>query len=362
MTDLPLKEHQPLAERTTLAVGGPARYWLDAADGAMVVRALTWAADRALPVAVLGGGSNVLVADAGFPGLVLRLRDGARQTASDGDEVLVDVGAGHDWDELCAWAVDQGYAGLECLAGIPGDVGAAPIQNIGAYGQEVGSCLEQVEAIERATGKRVVIDRVGCDLGYRASAFKSLWAERYIIVAVRLRLRPGGEATVAYAGVERALGGQPPTLAAVRAAVLALRQEKSMVLSPDDENRRTAGSFFVNPTVTQAQAAAVAERAAPLLGAGETMPAHPTPDGQVKLAAAWLIERSGLSKGTARGPVGLSTRHCLAIVNRGGATAAEVMAFAVEVRARVTDRFGVTLEPEPRLIGFEPAETAGLLG
>ncbi|MBW2452954.1 MAG: UDP-N-acetylmuramate dehydrogenase [Deltaproteobacteria bacterium] len=361
MTELPLQEHPSLADRTTLAVGGPARYWLDAADSDTVVGALKWAEERDLPVAVLGGGSNVLVADRGFGGLVLRVRAAERRTLPAGDDVLVDVGAGHDWDELTAWAVNQDLAGLECLAGIPGDVGAAPIQNVGAYGQEVGDCLVHVEAIERATGTQVVIDRASCALGYRQSVFKAAWADRYVVVGVRLRLRRGGEPGMAYPGVERALGGQRPTLKAVRAAVLALRKDKSMVLSTDDENRRSAGSFFVNPTVTDDRAHEVAELARQIVGPGESMPAHPSPDGRIKLSAAWLIERSGLPKGTVRGRVGLSTRHCLAIVNRGGATAAEVVAFAAEVRARVRDRFTVALEPEPRLIGFEPDETAALL-
>jgi UDP-N-acetylmuramate dehydrogenase len=358
VTDLPIREHQGLADRTTLEVGGPARYWVDVDDGESVGHALRWARERELPLEVLGGGSNVLVADRGFDGLVLRVRSTDLSTQIDGDDLLVQVGAGHGWDELVAWAVAQDCAGLECLAGIPGDVGAAPIQNVGAYGQEAGQCIEQVEAIERASGARVVIDRGACDFGYRHSIFKAQAEGKYLILAVVFRLRRGGVPSLAYPEIERALAGQRPTLAAVRSTVLKLRRDKSMVWSEDDENRRSAGSFFVNPTVTKEQADQV--KALALAVSGEAMPVHPTPDGRVKLSAAWLIERSGLGKGTTRGRVGLSTRHCLAIINRGGASAAEVLAFATEVRAQVRDRFTVALEPEPRFIGFEPQETAPL--
>ncbi len=358
MTDLPLQEQLSLADRTTLGVGGPARYWVDAADGAVVGDALRWAREHDVPLEVLGGGSNVLVADRGFGGLVLRVQVADLRTQQAGDDLLVDVGAGHGWDELVGWAVAQDCAGVECLAGIPGDVGAAPIQNVGAYGQEAGQCIDQVEAIDRASGARVVIEREGCEFGYRHSFFKAAGQGKYVILRVRFRFRRSGAPTLAYPGIERALAGQRPTLAAVRKAVLMLRRAKSMVLSEDDENRRSAGSFFVNPVVTQERAAQVQELA--LAVTGETMPAHPSPDGRVKLSAAWLIERAGLGKGTVRGRVGLSTRHCLAIVNRGHATAVEVLAFAAEVRGQVRDRFTVALEPEPRLIGFEPQETAPL--
>jgi UDP-N-acetylmuramate dehydrogenase len=350
-----MQEHVPLAPFTTLGVGGSARYYLEAASSDEAARALAWAAERAIRVEVLGGGSNVLVADRGLDALVLRLRTDAIVPHGD----VVDVDAGVAWDHLVAWSVAHDLAGLECLSGIPGDVGAAPIQNVGAYGQEVGQTLVEVEAIDRASGAREVLDHAACELRYRDSVFKGRAADRYLVTRVRFRLTPGGAPQLAYAELTRAMEGKPITLAAVRDTVIALRRGKSMVLDEHDENRRSAGSFFVNPVVPFSAAAAAREAAA-RIAPGQRMPEFPAPEG-VKLSAAWLIERAGFAKGTARGRVGISTRHSLALVNRGGATAAELIAFAVEVRERVHDAFGVRLTPEPRLLGFDAEETAALI-
>lgn len=345
---LPIRHDVPLGPLTTLEVGGPTAHLLDARDDAMVLAGLEWARARGLPICVLGGGSNVLVAPGGFPGLVLRIALGGAEVepANDGGLRVV-AGAGMSWDALVAQSVAADQAGIECLSGIPGRVGAAPIQNIGAYGQEIADTLEWVDVVDRETGERARLDRAACGFGYRTSVFKRDAARRHIVLSVALRLVPRGEPTLRYPELARALG-DAPTLAQVRETVLGLRRAKSMVLDvPDDPNRRSAGSFFLNPVVEAGVADEVAARV------GEPMPRWPTDDGRVKLSAAWLIERAGLPKGHGDGPVGLSTRHTLAIVNRGGADAGAVVAFAAAVRAHVHAAFGVALVPEPVFVGFE---------
>lgn len=343
----------PLAEHTTLGVGGPARYLADCPEPAALADALAWARRRALPVLVLGGGSNLLVSDDGFAGLVVRLtaRD-LHLARAPGDAVDLTVAAGEDWDALVQRAVAEGWAGVECLAGIPGAVGAAPIQNIGAYGQEVADTLVSVDALDRHTGDLTRFAAADCAFGYRASRFKADPARRHVVTAITLRLRPGAAATVRYAQLADAVGPDRD-LARVSAAVRALRRDKSMVLDPADPNRRSAGSFFLNPVVSSAEADAVAARVKAAGHDPAGMPRYPQGDGTDKLSAAWLIERAGLHRGYGDGPVGLSTRHTLALVNRGGATAADLVRFAAHVRAVVRARFAVTLTPEPVFVGFD---------
>ncbi|MEP7126516.1 MAG: UDP-N-acetylmuramate dehydrogenase, partial [Byssovorax sp.] len=246
---------------------------------------------------------------------------------------------------------------------IPGDVGATPIQNVGAYGQDVSETIVHVRAIERASGKVVEMDGAACGFGYRDSVFKREAKNLFVITRVTFALRPGGPPSVRYAELARHLATQrAPSLAEVREAVLALRKSKSMLRDPGDENGQSAGSFFMNPTIDDADLAAVSARveAAGALGPGEAMPTYAATPGRTKLAAGWLIERAGFGKGTGEGRVGLSTKHALAIVNRGGATAAEVVAFARQVQDGVRERFGVTLHPEPVLMGFSAEEAAAL--
>ncbi|MGK3999300.1 UDP-N-acetylmuramate dehydrogenase [Sorangium sp. So ce1024] len=373
---LEIRESVPLAPLTTLGVGGPARFYAEAADEAAVVEAFRFAEARGAPLFVLGGGSNLVVSDRGVDALVLRVRvrgielAGGRDAGDDGrgPRVLVRSGAGEGWDDLVARAVAEGWAGVECLSGIPGDVGATPIQNVGAYGQEVAETIAEVRAVDRATGAVAVIAGADCGFGYRDSRFKRAWRGRYVITAVTFALRPGGAATVRYPELQRALaapaGGAAPPLDVVRGAVIALRRGKSMVLDPADENGRSAGSFFMNPTLEAGAAAAVIARieAAGVLAPGEAIPQYPAGGGRVKLSAAWLIERAGFARGTRHGAAGISTRHTLALVNRGGATAAELLELARRVRRGVLDRFGVALTPEPDLVGFAPGEIADLVG
>lgn len=359
---LPVKSDVSLAAHTTLAVGGLARHWLDAHDEAQVALGLEWANARGLRVEVLGGGSNALVADRGLDALVLRVRAADLRVERAGNDWLVEVGAGYVWDELVAWSVERDLAGLECLSGIPGDVGAAPMQNVGAYGQEVSQSVDAVVVVERSSGRRVELDKGACHFGYRDSVFKRQADGAYVVLAVRFRLAEGGAPTVAYAELEQALvaAGRPVTLTEVRGTVIRLRRAKSMVIEPNDENRRSAGSFFVNPTLGEEHAARVEALAADIAPA-ERMPRWQVVGGRIKLSAAWLIERAGFPKGNSDGPVGISTRHSLAIVNKGGATAAQIVAYAARVRARVRERFDVALTPEPRLLGFEPDEITGLV-
>ena len=361
-----VRERVPPAAGTTLGVGGDARFLCEAATEEELAGALAWARRAGVPVAVLGGGSNLLVADHGFDGLVVRVALRGVAARADGDRVELRAAAGEPWDSLVERAVAEGWAGVECLSGIPGDVGATPIQNVGAYGQEVAETITAVRVMERATGEVCVLDRAACGFGYRDSVFKREARDRFVVVEVTFALRAGGAASIRYPelsrAIERDLGPEPPSLAAVRRTVVTLRRAKSMVLDAADENRRSAGSFFMNPTLAEAEAAAVRARvaAAGVLGPGEAMPEYPAGAGRVKLSAAWLIERAGFVRGTHEGTVGISTRHTLAIVNRGGASAAQVVAFARRVQAGVGERFGVRLAPEPVLLGFTAEEAAGL--
>jgi len=339
----------PLAPYCTLGVGGPARWFLEATDEATVLAARDWARRRGVRVLVLGGGSNVVVPDEGVDALVLRVALRGIAVREGAGAVEVTAAAGEPWDDLVALTVARGWAGLECLSGIPGLVGATPMQNVGAYGQEVADTVVAVRALDLERGRVVTLDGRACGFGYRTSRFKREEAGRWVVLAVTYRLRPGGPPTLGYADLDRHLAARGiarPTLADVRASVLAIRRAKSMVLAPDDPNRRSCGSFFLNPFVTPADAARVAARAG-----DPAMPRWPQPDGRVKLSAAWLIERAGFPRGYREGSVGLSTRHALAIVVHDGGRARDVLAFARRLQAAVHDRFGVHLEPEPALWG-----------
>jgi UDP-N-acetylmuramate dehydrogenase len=348
---LAIREDVALAPLTTLELGGRARHFVEARDEATILAALAWARARGVPVFVLGGGSNVVVADAGYDGLVLRVSTTGRSFVPGGDEVLVTAAAGEPWDALVAETVARGLAGLECLSGIPGSVGATPIQNVGAYGQEVAETIRSVRVVDRGDGSIVELPPAACAFGYRDSAFRRA-PERHVVLDVTFALRPGGAPTLRYRELGDAIGAAP-TLSTVRDTVIALRRRKSMVIDAGDPNRRSAGSFFTNPIV----AADVADRlvarsvADGLVRAAEDIPRWPAGPGLVKLSAGWLIERAGIAKGLRAGAVGVSTNHALALVHHGGGTTAELVALARRVRAAVAARFGVTLAPEPIFVG-----------
>jgi UDP-N-acetylmuramate dehydrogenase len=293
-----------------------------------------------------------VVGDAGFDGLVVRVVPrGVRSAAKDG-VVLVRAAAGESWDALVARSVARGLAGLECLSGIPGLVGATPIQNVGAYGQEVGETVRAVRVVDRTTGQVSELPAAACAFSYRDSAFKRT-PDRHVVLAVTFALRPGGEPAIRYPELRHALGDGSPSLAEVRAAVLALRRRKSMVLDPADPNRRSVGSFFTNPVVPREQSARAIERAVRegLVTRPEEVPVFPAAGGAVKMAAGWLIEHAGMSKGFRRGAVGISSNHALALVHHGGGTTTELLALAREVMAAVEARFAIRLVPEPTLLG-----------
>jgi UDP-N-acetylmuramate dehydrogenase len=348
-----IRDGVALAPFTTLELGGPARHFVEAEDDAAVVEALRWAEARQLPVAILGGGSNLVVADAGFAGLVVRIGSRGRQFKAAGGEVAVTAAAGEPWDALVAEAVSRDLGGLECLSGIPGLVGATPIQNVGAYGQEVADTIRSVRVVERGSWQIRELPPEACGFGYRDSAFKRD-PGRFVVLAVSFALRPGAGPALRYRELCDSLAGRErPTLAEARATVLALRGKKSMLVTEGDPNRRSVGSFFTNPIVGAAEAEAVAARAV-AAGAIRTpaeMPRWPAASGAVKLSAGWLIERAGISKGMRRGPVGVSTAHALALVHHGGGSTAALLELAREVGDAVHARFGMTLLPEPTMIG-----------
>ncbi|MEM6957577.1 MAG: UDP-N-acetylmuramate dehydrogenase [Myxococcota bacterium] len=336
----------PLAPMTTLELGGAARYFCRADDVETLRAAIRWARGRALPVAFLGGGSNLIVPDEGYEGLVVRLdfrgvddRDGVRA-----------VMAGENWSEFVDRCVDDGLAGVECLAGIPGSVGATPIQNVGAYGQEVCETIVKVHALRLSDLDAVELSPKVCEFAYRDSAFKRRPNE-YVVTRVDFALAEGGAPARRYAELQRATTPDA-TLQEVRDTIVALRRRKSMVLDDADPNRRSAGSFFTNPLVTESHAREVAERAVAdgLIADAGAMPSWPAGDGQRKLAAAWLIEGAGYRRGSREGAVGQSSAHALALVHHGGGTAAELLAYADAIAAAVETRFRVHLEREPRIL------------
>jgi UDP-N-acetylmuramate dehydrogenase len=333
-----------LAELTTLRLGGPARRMVEARTEAELVAAVREAEP---PVLVLAGGSNVVIADDGVPGTVVRVA--TRGIERDGERLT--VAAGEPWDDVVALCVGAGLQGFECLSGIPGSTGATPIQNVGAYGQEVAETVETVRVLDRETDRVEDMPAAACGFRYRASVFK--YNDRRVVLSVTFRLRRDGRSgPLRYTELARTLDvpvGATAPLTDVREAVLALRRGKGMVIDPADPDSVSAGSFFTNPILEPDAFAALAAR----LGPDLRPPAWPEGDGRIKTSAAWLIERAGFHRGHGNGRVGISTKHTLALVNRGGATTTELMTLAHEIAAGVHERFGIHLAPEPVLVGHE---------
>jgi UDP-N-acetylmuramate dehydrogenase len=344
------REHVPLAPLTTLRLGGPAARVLDLEREDEIAAAVAQAEAEGRPLLVLGGGSNLVVADEGFPGVVARIGWSGIDVRRDGERVVVDVAAGEDWDAFVARAVAEGWVGVECLSGIPGLAGATPVQNVGAYGQEVSDCVVSVRAYDRTARAFVTVPAAGCAFGYRASAFKRA-PDRHVVTRVTFAFdvaADGASAPIRYAELARALGvveGGSAPLERVRDTVRELRRGKGMVLDASDPEAVSAGSFFVNPVVDAARVAAVEERA------GRKPPVFPAEGGRFKLAAAWLVEQAGFPKGWGDGPVGVSRKHALALVHRGGGTTRDLLSVARAIRDGVRVRFGVELEAEPVLVG-----------
>lgn len=363
-------ENIPLAPLTSLGVGGQARFFASAHSIAEVEQATAFARDQELDLFILGGGSNLVVSDRGFNGLVLQIaisgieerpaEDQPTPEASDSNlavavgeataPVTIEVGAGVDWDEFVARCVSSNYGGVECLSGIPGSVGGTPVQNVGAYGQEVSETIVSVLAYDLSEQRVRVLQRQDCGFSYRTSIFNSTERGRYIILFATFALQPGAPAALRYADLQKHFASHPaPALAEVRDAVLKIRASKGMVLNPDDPDCRSAGSFFKNPVLSAEQFAQLEQKAALR---GLQVPRYPALSRQSKVSAAWLVENSGFHKGHSEGAAAISTKHSLAIVNRGGAMASEIVTLSKEIQSKVERIWGVRLDPEPVFVGF----------
>ena len=337
--------HIPLAPYTTFRIGGPARWFVEATTEDDIVEAVQWAQERRAPLFILGGGSNLLISDAGFDGLVLRIALRGVDTPSAG---IYQTAAGEDWNKLVQRTLDDNCAGIECLAGIPGTVGGTPVQNVGAYGQEVSSTILRVRGYDLREHSFTTLSAGDCGFAYRRSRFNAEDQGRFIVTRVDYLLTPGGPPALRYADLQHAFESHAgvPTLSEVAEAVRQIRHSKGMLLVPGDSNCRSAGSFFKNPVIGEDLFQKIAARSA---GAPPRFLAE---SGKAKIPAAWLIEQCGFSKGYTKGAAAISTRHTLALTNRGDATAAGVLALASEIAAAVKDRFEVELEMEPVQVGF----------
>ncbi len=356
LKELSIEENVLLAPLTTLGIGGPARYFARAECVQHVIEAFEYADEHSLEIFVLGGGSNVLVSDAGFDGLVLQIAlqgitgqnaslNERAEVSGEGNRISVRIGvtaqAGEDWDRFAAYCVEQNLAGVECLSGIPGFVGGTPVQNVGAYGQEVAETIVSVRCLDRTTGKIVELSNSECGFSYRRSIFNSTERDRYVVLSVTYALEKNGGPKIAYKDLKEFFGCRLPTLLQTRNAVLKIRSAKSMVIDAGDPNSRSAGSFFKNPIVSKSIADKI-----------ENAPQFPFDADSVKISAAWLIENSGFYKGFSMGNVGISANHSLALVNLGGARAAEIIALTDKIQKVVSSKFNIKLDPEPIFIGF----------
>ena len=348
-----LQENIPLAPLTTFKIGGLARYFVSATNTSEVQEAVAWARSHDQPIFVLGGGSNLLIADAGWPGLVLKVAISGidrRDEYKDG-KVLFEVGAGEAWDKFVSTAVRARCAGVECLSGIPGSVGGTPVQNVGAYGQEVSETIASVQAHDLNDGRVLSLRPEACEFSYRSSIFNTGEPGRFIVLRVTYALAPEGNPRIGYPDLKRHFEGWStvPNLAEVREAVRHIRALKGMLIVPGEGDCQSAGSFFKNPILSEAQQEDLKKRAAARRLA---VPSYPALKSRRKVSAAWLVEHSGFAKGFGFGHVGISSKHALAIVNRGGATATEVLTLKEQIQQRVEEIWGVRLEPEPVMVGF----------
>ncbi len=346
-----IREGIRLGPYTTLGIGGPARFFAEAFTEDDVLAATDWAAERAVPVFVMGGGSNLLVADQGFSGLVLRVVIKGISSLAEDDKVLVTAGAGEDWDKFVAHCVESNLAGIECLSGIPGLVGGTPVQNVGAYGQGVSETIVAVRVYDRQAREAFTLINAACDFSYRSSIFNTTARDRYVVLEVTYALTPEGKPAVLYPDVKKFLGRShtKATLKEVREAVLSIRASKAMVITPGDPDCKSVGSFFKNPVISTDKLGRIEEniRHNGLLKADARIPHFEMPEEKVKVPAAWLIEKAGYQKGFRQGRVGISSKHTLAIINRGNATASEVLQLMREIQEKVHEKFGIKLVPEP---------------
>jgi UDP-N-acetylmuramate dehydrogenase len=348
-----LQENVPLAPLTTFRIGGPARFLVEAKSIGEIEECVRFARGKDLPLFILGGGSNLVVADAGWSGLILKvgITGIERSGKSDDGRSLFHVGAGESWDRFVSQAVRAQCAGVECLSGIPGNVGGTPVQNVGAYGQEVSDTIESVEVLDLKDNQVRELCQEACAFTYRSSIFNTSERGRFIILRVTYALEPGGEPHIEYGDLKRHFEGAEtaPDLAETREAVRSIRARKGMLIVEGDPDSRSAGSFFKNPVLSEEQHHDLEKRAQ---AKRLTIPSYPALEKSRKVSAAWLVEHSGFARGYELGRAGISSKHALALVNRGGATAAEVLALKAQIQQRVAEIWGVWLETEPVLLGF----------
>jgi len=352
---LRISRNVSLAPLTTLELGGTAQAFAEIDDLATARDAIRWAGRHTLPCAIIGGGSNLVVADHGFAGLVLRVELRGIDARQEGERTRLTVAAGEPWDEFVDMTVSEGLAGLECLSGIPGSVGASPVQNVGAYGQEVAAVIEEIRVLDVTSLEERILNREACGFGYRTSSFRE-FPGRYLILSVTFGLERRGSPKVAYRELQRALDLRrtAPSLREVRNTVLELRRAKGMLIEEGDPNRRSVGSFFVNPVVSAEALVTLDDRvrSSGAVTGTESVPTFPAEGGEFKVPAAWLIEKAGFSKGLRRGAVGISTAHALALVHHGGGSCEELLALARDIREGVRRKFDIELQPEPVFLGF----------
>jgi UDP-N-acetylmuramate dehydrogenase len=355
-----MAQNVSLSRYTTFGLGGPCRELLEVTTERDLIEAIRGCDEQKIPTLLIGGGSNLVVADTGFDGRVILVRTTGISHQKRDSFLDVTAHAGEPWDRFVESMVEGGFAGVECLSGIPGLVGATPIQNVGAYGQEVADTVRSVRVYDRTSCTVETFSREQCGFAYRDSVFKSEHPGRYVVLAVTFSLQPGGRATVRYGELSKALAAQEnhEALTTVRSTVLALRRAKNMVLEPGNTETQSAGSFFTNVIVDTAQADEVEVRARALgvLKEGEVMPRFAAGAGKTKLAAGWLIERAGITKGTRHGSVAVASKHALALVHHGGGTTRELLQLATLIRSRVREVLGVTLTPEPVMVGCSLTE------
>jgi len=342
---LSIQQNVQLASLTTFRIGGPARYFIEIRTESELTASIAFAREHKLDLFVLGGGSNLLISDAGFNGLVLHMAlNEPIRFARTGETIESTVAAGVEWDALVRAASEQGISGIECMAGIPGSVGGTPVQNVGAYGQEVSATIAKVRALDLETNQFVELTSAQCGFTYRSSIFNTTHRDRYIITAVTFRFDPCAKPALAYKDLARHFGDAEPTPMEVYHAVREIRSRKGMLLVEGEPDCQSAGSFFKNPVVDGLTLQNIAGR---LNMEVDKIPSWPAENGRVKLPAAWLLEQAGYTKGFALGNVGISSRHALALINRGGATAAEIITLRDRIRADVSRLFGITLQQEP---------------
>ena len=348
---LQIQNNFPLADLTTFKIGGDARFFLRAETEEDVFNALEFADRRGLEVFVLGGGSNILISDRGFDGMVLQVAlRGISVLEQNAGDIKVVAAAGEDWDEFVGYCVARDLAGIECLSGIPGLVGGTPIQNVGAYGQEVSDCIVSVRVLDRNTRRLATIDRAGCGFEYRKSIFNTDQKDQYVVLSVTYELKKGGQPKIVYADLKTRFKDKKPTLSETRQAVCEIRRSKGMLVRQGGPDSRSAGSFFKNPVVSMEEFERINLTASTeKLG---KIPGYPFGIQKVKVPAAWLIEHSGFGKGYRSGNAGLSMKHTLALTNRGNAAAQDILDLKETIQAGVREKFNIELVPEPSLIGF----------